>query len=109
MPRYQATPAPYPFLVTAGRPIADAGYTSHSTDVVKLGPLPKPAVTALLASIAALPPEPWAEQLPADLWHATAGSPFMILETLQLALRETDILARNKRSVMLDIGDESAQ
>ena len=75
-------------IVTAGRPTADIVFSEVSTDVIQLGPLPNSAVAPLLASIATLPAEPWAEQLSSELWHATAGSPLLILETLKLSLEQ---------------------
>jgi DNA-binding SARP family transcriptional activator len=73
-------------LITAGRPTADITHIPEFTDTIHVGPLAHSAVVALLASIATLPSEPWAEQFQSDLWHATGGSPLLVLETLQLAL-----------------------
>ena len=73
-------------VVTAGRPTAEIVHTPDVSEVVHLAPLSKAAVGALLASIATLPAESWAEHLPTELWQATSGSPLLILETLQLAL-----------------------
>ena len=81
-------------IVTAGRPTADITFASVSTEVIHLGPLPSGAVASMVASIATLPSEPWAEQLASELWHATGGSPLLILETLQLVL-ERGLLERN--------------
>lgn len=73
-------------LVTAARPGADLTSPPDSTQTIYLAALSRSAVTALVASIAALPPEPWAEHFPSELWHATAGTPLLVLETLQLSL-----------------------
>ena len=75
-------------IVTASRPMVDVVHASESTRTIQLAPLSKVAVGALLASIAALPAERWADDLATELWHATAGSPLLILETLQLMVEQ---------------------
>ncbi len=73
-------------LVTASRPTVDVAHASESTHTLNLTPLSRDAVVALVVSIATLPAEPWADQLPTELWHGTAGSPLLILESLQLVV-----------------------
>jgi DNA-binding SARP family transcriptional activator len=73
-------------LVTASRPTVDALVPGQQSDTIRLEPLDVAGVGALVGSIAALPSEQWAEQLPADLWNATGGSPLLVLETLQLGM-----------------------
>ena len=73
-------------LVTASRPTVDALVPGQPSDTIRLEPLDVAGVGALVGSIAALPSESWAEQLPLDLWNATGGSPLLVLETLQLGI-----------------------
>ena len=73
-------------LVTASRPTVDALVPGQPSDTIRLEPLDVAGVGALVGSIAALPSEQWAEQLPADLWQGTGGSPLLVLETLQLGI-----------------------
>lgn len=73
-------------LVTASRPTVDDVTGAEHTQTIRLAPLTTAGVGALVASIAALPPEPWAEYLAGELCDATGGSPLLVLETLQLAI-----------------------
>ena len=72
--------------VTASRPTVDALASAEQALTIRLAPLTPAAVGALVASIAELPSEPWAEQVPVELCNATGGSPLLVLETLQLAM-----------------------
>ena len=80
-------------VVTASRPTVDTLASGEHSRTIRLAPLDAVGVSAMVGSIAALPSEPWAERLPAELCAATAGSPLLILETLQLMI-EGDILER---------------
>ena len=80
-------------VVTASRPTVDALAAGEQSRTIRLAPLEVSGVSALVSSIAALPSEPWAERLPAELFAATGGSPLLILETLQ-AVMEGGILER---------------
>jgi len=81
-------------IVTASRPSVDSMPTTEYSRTIRLVPLTQRDVGALVASIGALPPEPWSELLAAELCDATAGSPLLVLETLQLLI-EAGVLARN--------------
>ena len=61
-------------------------------DALSLARLDEQHVDTLLASLGALPDEPWAESFAARLGRACDGSPLLILETLHLAL-DTGILS----------------
>ena len=69
--------------VTAGRP-GRIGLRTPATIEVWLRPLTESNVTALVASLGAVPDEPWADELPARLHEATGGVPLLVLEMLQL-------------------------
>ena len=73
-------------MVTASRPTVDGLSSREQALTIRLAPLDTTGVQAFLASIAALPSEPWAERLPDELCDATGGSPLLLLETLQLAI-----------------------
>jgi DNA-binding SARP family transcriptional activator len=73
-------------LVTAMRPPGDATLTSTDSIVVTLPPLTDAQTHELLAGIATLPSDPWAERLHSELCRVTGGSPLLVLETLQLLL-----------------------
>lgn len=73
-------------LVTTARPVDRFVELTPSAERLALDPLTVDDTGALLTSIASLPAEPWADLLPARLHAATAGSPLLIVETLQLAL-----------------------
>jgi DNA-binding SARP family transcriptional activator len=82
-------------LVTTARPAAERIFEGTPT-ALRLAPLDEQQVAALVTSIAALPDEPWARDLPARLTWATGGSPLLLLESLQLGLeREVLVLAGN--------------
>jgi len=80
-------------VVTAERPGSAAEVGAADTESLALEPLTSPETAALLASLGALPAEPWAASLPRDLHAAARGSPLLVLETLRLAL-EHDVLTR---------------
>ncbi len=80
-------------VVTASRPTVDVLSSGEQALTIRLAPLDSTAVQAFVASIAAMPAEPWAERLPEELCEATGGSPLLLLETLQLAI-EGGLLAR---------------
>ena len=80
-------------VVTASRPTVDALSPGSASSTIRLAPLNTSGVQAFIASIAALPPERWAERLAEELCDATSGSPLLLLETLQLAM-EGGMLAR---------------
>ena len=80
-------------VVTASRPTVDGLASGENALTIRLAPLDATGVQAFVASIAALPSEPWAERLPEELSEATGGSPLLLLETLQLAI-EGGMLAR---------------
>jgi DNA-binding SARP family transcriptional activator len=82
-------------VVSASRPTVDAIAPEEGSPTIRLSPLDAASVGALLASIAALPPELWAEQLPGELCDATGGSPLLVLETIQLAM-EGGLLVRTE-------------
>ena len=82
-------------VVTASRPTVDALASGEQSLTIRLAPLDAGGVSALVASIAALPSEPWAERLPAELCAATGGSPLLILETLQSVI-EGGMLERGR-------------
>ena len=73
-------------VVTASRPTVDGLSSAEHALTIRLEPLDPVGVQALVASIAELPSEMWAERLPEELCEATGGSPLLVLETLQLAL-----------------------
>ncbi|MBL8977100.1 MAG: AAA family ATPase [Gemmatimonadetes bacterium] len=78
--------APGALLVTAARPVPGAELGGEGTERLSLAPLTPEQVRALVTSLAALPPAPWAQNLPAALARSTGGSPLLVLETLQLVM-----------------------
>ncbi len=72
-------------LVTTARPMTERIFEGTPT-MLSLAPLDERQVTALVTSIAALPDESWARELPGRLAWATGGSPLLLLESLQLGL-----------------------
>ena len=81
-------------MVTASRPGVDAFPSSDHSRTIRLEPLTTADVSALVASIAELPSEPWSEHLAPELCDATGGSPLLVLETLQM-LVEGNMLAHD--------------
>jgi DNA-binding SARP family transcriptional activator len=71
-------------VVTAGRTMAGHRPVVDHTHVLPLHPLDLQEVAAFVASIAALPASPWADQLPARLLEATHGAPLLLVETRRL-------------------------
>jgi DNA-binding SARP family transcriptional activator len=72
-------------LVTTARPVAKRVFEAAPT-TLHLAALEEHQVSALVTSIAALPDQPWARELPTRLAWATGGSPLLVLESLQLGL-----------------------
>ncbi len=73
-------------IVTAGRPIRGRALVEGDAEVLALVPLTEPQVEALVMSLGALPEADWPHTLVQRLYEASAGSPHLILESLQLAL-----------------------
>lgn len=73
-------------LVTASRPPSPFPTDGAAQQMVPLEPLDASQVGAMVASIARLPDEAWADGLPGELHSATGGSPLFVLELLQFAL-----------------------
>ncbi|MFN8646875.1 MAG: AAA family ATPase [Gemmatimonadales bacterium] len=78
--------APGLLIVSAARPVAGADLGMERTEYLSLPPLTVEQVRILITSIGRLPEEPWAPTLAPALTRATAGSPLLLLETLQLAM-----------------------
>lgn len=72
-------------LVTSSRGAARQFFADELQEVV-LPPLDPRAVTEFIASLGELPDHVWADRLPLLLTGATAGSPLLVLETMQLAM-----------------------
>lgn len=89
-------------VVTASRPVAETVPITAGTSTFELQPLTVSQIRALVGSIAALPAEPWAEALPAGLHSATAGSPLLVLETIQLAIERGILFRREEGWECLD-------
>ena len=81
-------------VVTTGRDSGDALRAITHGKQVELAPLDVAAISQALTRLAPLPDEGWAQQLPALLWHATAGNPLLLSETLRL-LAEASLLSVN--------------
>lgn len=75
-------------MVTTTRPVGEGTVTVRKTSHVSLDPLTEEETRALLASLASIPDEPWAEGFPSQLRKATGGSPLLILETVRFGLEE---------------------
>lgn len=73
-------------ILTAARPVAALGLTGQAAHALPLAPLAVAQTSELLASLGQLPAENWSVRLAEDLTRATAGSPLLLLETLQLAI-----------------------
>ena len=71
-------------VVTATRPTSAVFAPAATARPLPLAPLGADSIATLIASLATLPPEPWANTLADDLARATGGSPLHLLETLQL-------------------------
>ncbi len=82
-------------ILTAARPIAEAGLVGESAQVLALSPLTVAQTGELLASLGQLPDEGWSLRLPEDLTRATGGAPLLLLETLQLAVDRGWLLIRD--------------
>ena len=72
-------------VVLAARPGGTLPGLEADVDLV-LEPLSVEQVEALVCSLGTLPDAPWARSFAARLESATAGSPLLLLETLQLAI-----------------------
>lgn len=79
-------------LVTASRPPSPFPVDGAAQQVVSLQPLDASQVGALIASIANLPEQSWADALSGELHSATGGSPLLVLEMLQYALDRQSLL-----------------
>ena len=73
-------------IVTAGRPTRGRAPVEGDAEVLALVPLAESQVEALVMSLGALPEADWPHTLVQRLHEASAGSPHLILESLQLAL-----------------------
>jgi DNA-binding SARP family transcriptional activator len=73
-------------LVTASRPSRQSALDPGWAQSLTLEPLTAPEVSALVASLGALPAESWGARLQELLHASTGGSPLLVLETLQLAV-----------------------
>lgn len=79
--------------VTTSIPDSGANFGSSHARRLRLQPLERAALVALLHSFASLPDEAWATEFVNGLMQSTSGSPFLILEMLHHLL-ERDVLAR---------------
>lgn len=82
-------------LVTTGRGAEAFADLTPNAQRLPLQPLSVYDVAALVASVASLPAEPWAELFPTRLQTATGGSPLLIIETLQLAMERGQLEVRD--------------
>lgn len=82
-------------LVTAGRPSDRFIELAPRVRLLTLDPLTADEIGALIMSIARLPADTWAEQLPLQLRAASSGSPLLVLETLQLAIERALLVLRD--------------
>ena len=73
-------------VVTAGRPVRGHEMLLADADSLTLSPLAESEVEALVMSVGALPEASWSHLLVQRLHMASAGSPHLTLESLQLAL-----------------------
>jgi len=73
-------------VVSTARPVPEGAFEHPDSEQFVLEPLTAPQVSAFVASLGALPEEPWTLDLAARLCSATHGSPLTLLETLQLGL-----------------------
>jgi DNA-binding SARP family transcriptional activator len=89
-------------VVTTGRPVTDGAALIENTEVLTLAPLTGEQVGVLVASLGGVPDETWGDELAERLRHATAGSPLLLLETLQLALETETLALRDARWTCAD-------
>ena len=75
-------------LVLTSRPTRPLPPFGDSVTTVRLAPLTAEQVEQLVASIAPLPPEPWARALPQLLLRCSAGVPLLVFEALRLAIEQ---------------------
>lgn len=75
-------------VVTAARPGISGAVGRVSVEPLALEPLTADGVGALLASLGRLPAEPWATRFAGALHTTTAGTPLLVLETLNLLLEQ---------------------
>ncbi len=73
-------------VVTAGRPVRGMESIEADAETLALAALTAAQVEALVMSVGALPDAAWSSLLVDRLHGASAGSPHLILESLQLAL-----------------------
>ncbi|HMA40774.1 MAG TPA: AAA family ATPase [Gemmatimonadales bacterium] len=75
-------------VVTTARPGIAGMVGRVSVEPLALEPLTVDMIGALLASLGRLPAEPWAARFPVALYTPTAGTPLLVLETLNLLLEQ---------------------
>jgi len=73
-------------MVTAGRPGIGRPLEAAATTLLELEPLDPAAIQALIASLGRMTDGALLQQLSDRLHRSTAGSPLLVLESLQLAL-----------------------
>jgi hypothetical protein len=83
-------------LVTASRLASQLCVRASQTTDIELKALTEGEIRDLVRGIAALPEEPWAEELVRGLYRVTAGSPRIAQETLQMSL-DSGTLSRDDR------------
>jgi DNA-binding SARP family transcriptional activator len=74
-------------IVVAQRPTGTTPGFLADAQQFTLAPLSIAAIAALLANIASLPDEPWADDFTRELRRVTGGSPLLVVETLHLAMQ----------------------
>ncbi len=83
-------------LVTSARTSDRFIEEAPNASRIALKPLSPDDVAALLISIGELPAEPWADAFVAALHATSAGSPLMVLETLQLVMEREQLVLVDK-------------
>ncbi|HTT66671.1 MAG TPA: AAA family ATPase [Gemmatimonadales bacterium] len=83
LPKLEGFPA---LVVSASRPGAGDDLAAPGDDQVALQPLTESESTALLASLASIPNEPWWGEFCVALHAGSRGVPLLALEMLQLAM-----------------------
>ncbi|HXY70505.1 MAG TPA: AAA family ATPase, partial [Gemmatimonadales bacterium] len=92
LPKLEEFPA---LVVTASRPGVSDDLAAPGEGLLALAPLTESQTTALLASLASIPPEPWWAEVCLALHAGSRGVPLLALEMLQLAM-ERGHLARDE-------------
>jgi len=93
-------------LVTASRVASQSCVRASQTTDIELRALTEGEVRDLIRGFAALPDEPWAEELVRGLHRVAAGSPRIAQETLQMSL-DSGALSRDDRWRCADPADLS--